>query len=135
MDVSAWVLGRLLPAARLRFVSLVAVLVREPMSPFVLAELHDLLESLARADFGSAVDVLPRGELDEVSANQLAAMVETRAARLGVFPPQWACEVEPLREPWFPTALRTLRLHLLCNSPPAFRRRNLFVDATLGDRR
>jgi hypothetical protein len=135
MDVSTWVLGRLLPEARLRFVALVAALVREPMSPFVLAELHDLLESLAQADFGSAVEVLPRGKLGEVSANQLAAMVETRAAALGIFPPQWTGDIEPLREPWFPTTLRALRLHLLCNSPPAFRRRNLFVDATLGDRR
>jgi hypothetical protein len=105
------------------------------MSPFVLAELHDLFESLAQADFGNAVEVLPRGKLDEVSANQLAAMIETRAARLGVFPPQWTDGIEPLREPWFPTSLRALRLHLLCNSPPAFRRRNMFVDATLGDRR
>jgi hypothetical protein len=105
------------------------------MSPFVLAELHDLLESFAWADFEGAVEVLPRGQLDALCANQLAAMVETRAARLGVFPPQWTYDIEPLREPWFPTTLRALRLHLLCNSPPAFRRRNLFVDATLGDRR
>jgi len=129
------VLGRLLPQARPRFVALVSALAREPMSPFVLAELHDLLESLSDADFEDAVDVLPRAPLDPPSANQLAAMVETRAARLKVFPPRWTHDVEPLREPWFPTTLRALRLHLLCNSPAAFRRRNLFVDATLGDRR
>lgn len=134
MDVSAWVLGRLLPEGRGKFVSLVGQLRREPMSSFVLAELHDLLESFERADFGAAVESLPRGELDSVSANQLAAMVETRAARLRVQPPGWAAEIAPLREPWFPTTLRSLRLHLLCNAPAAFRCRNLFVDSTLGDR-
>jgi hypothetical protein len=87
-----------LPSARPRFVSLVAALARDPMSPFVLAELHDLLESLARADFEGAVEVLPRARLDALSANQLAAMVETRAARLGIFPPQWTYDIEPLDE-------------------------------------
>lgn len=134
MDLSAWVLGRLLPNSRTRFMELVRALEREPNSSFVLAELHDLLSSGGRADFLVTVETLPSGKLDPISANQLAAMVETRAARLGVRPPSWVLSIRPLREPWFPTTLQSLRLHLLCNSPPAFRCRNLFVDSTLGDR-
>jgi hypothetical protein len=72
--------------------------------------------------------------MDPVRANQLAAMIELRAAELRVRPPAWVEQVPPLATPWFATSLVGLRLHLLCNSPPAFRRRNLFVDSTLGDR-
>jgi hypothetical protein len=39
-----------------------------------------------------------------------------------------------LPQPVFGSELKALRLHLLTNSPPAFRRRNIFIDATLGDR-
>ena len=35
---------------------------------------------------------------------------------------------------WFASELKSLRLHLLTKSPAPFRRRNLFVDSTLGDR-
>jgi uncharacterized protein (DUF1778 family) len=42
-------------------------------------------------------------KLDALSANQLAAMVETRAARLHVRPPKWVSEISPLEQPWFPT--------------------------------
>jgi hypothetical protein len=134
MDLSAWVLDRLLPQSRLRLVELVRALAREPGSSFVLAEIHDLLESLGRGDFASTLEALPTTKLDAVSANQLAAMVETRAARLRVSPPKWISQIAPLEHPWFPTTLLSLRLHLLCNAPAAFRCRNLFVDSTLGDR-
>ena len=134
MDLSTWVLSRLLPQSRLRFVDLVRALAREPGSSFVLAELHDFLESLGRGDFTIALEVLPTSKLDAVSANQLAAMVETRAARLRVRPPEWAAEIAPLEQPCFATTLLSLRLHLLCNAPAAFRCRNVFVDSTLGDR-
>jgi hypothetical protein len=134
MDLSSWVLSRLLPQSRVRFVELVRALAREPGSSFVLAEIHDLLESLGRGDFATALEALPTSKLEAVSANQLAAMVETRAARLRVRPPGWVSEIGPLEQPWFPTTFLSLRLHLLCNAPAAFRCRNLFVDSTLGDR-
>ena len=134
MDLSAWVLSRLLPQSRVRFIELVRALGREPGSSFVLAEIHDFLESLGRGDFKTALDVLPARKLDAISANQLAAMAETRAARLHVRPPVWTSEIPPLEQPWFPTTLLSLRLDLLCNAPAAFRCRNLFVDSTLGDR-
>lgn len=134
MDLSAWVLSRLLPQSRVRFVELVRALAREPGSSFVLAELHDFLESLGRGDFTSGLEVPPTSKLNTVAANQLAAMVETRAARLHVRPPKWTSDIPPLEQPWFPTTLLSLRLHLLCNAPAAFRCRNVFVDSTLGDR-
>jgi hypothetical protein len=134
LDLSAYVLKRAAPETGERFVELVHSLSSKPRDPFVLAGIADLLEGLKRAEFGSAVEHLPRAKLDDVSANLLGAMVDTRAVNLGVRPPDWIREIPPLRRPWFPTALVSVRLHLLCNSPPAFRQRNLFVDSTLGDR-
>jgi hypothetical protein len=43
-------------------------------------------------------------------------------------------EVAPLEEPHFGAPLQSLRLHLLAASPVAFKRRNIFVDAAVGDR-
>jgi hypothetical protein len=34
----------------------------------------------------------------------------------------------------FGSDLQNLRLYLLTHSPPPFRRRNIFIDSTLGDR-
>jgi hypothetical protein len=134
LDLSAWMLRSLLPDERKRFADLVRTLGKTAQPAFALAEVSDLLASLKRGEFSRVTDVPPSASLDEVLANQLAAMVETRAAELGVRPPEWVGRVEPLRVPWFATTLLTLRLHLLVNSPPVFRRRNLFVDATVGDR-
>jgi hypothetical protein len=43
-------------------------------------------------------------------------------------------EVPPLEEPHFATTLEGLRLHLLQVSPVPFKRRNIFIDSSLGDR-
>ena len=134
LDLSSWMLGRLIPPRRESFAKLVRALASQRDSSYVLAELGDLLSSLDRAELGSVVDTLPAAHLDELAANQLAAMVETVATKKGIRPPSWTNDIEPLRTPWFPTTLLSLRLHLLCNSPPAFRRRNLFVDSTLEHR-
>jgi len=134
LDLSAWMLGRLLPSKRMRLAELTRSLEATSRPAHVLAELHDVLATLGRAEFSMVTEALPVERLDQVRANQLAAMVETTAARLGVRPPAWVENVLPLATPWFATDLVSLRLHLLCNSPPAFRRRGLFVDSTIGDR-
>jgi uncharacterized protein (DUF1778 family) len=133
-DLSSYVLERVLPQAGVRFVELARALSQRPFDSFLFAELHDLLQSLGSTDFEMAVAHSPGVVLDDRSANQLAAMIETQAARLGAEPPDWVNRVRPLRRPWFSTELVSLRVHLLCNAPAAFRRRNLFVDSTLGDR-
>ena len=61
-------------------------------------------------------------------------MVEQAASHKGLAPPPWIVRVPPLDEPYFGTDLKSLRLYLLTHSPPPFRRRNIFIDATLGDR-
>ena len=94
----------------------------------------DLLEGLDGEDFESAVDALPEVGLDEYWSNYLAATVEHAAALKKRKPPAWTREIPPLESPAFGSTLLSLRMHLLLNSPPAFNRRNLFVDSSVGDR-
>jgi hypothetical protein len=59
-------------------------------------------------------------------------MVELAAHQKGVVPPAWVREVPPLDEPHFATPLEGLRL--LRASPVPFKRRNIFIDSSVGDR-
>jgi hypothetical protein len=132
--VSAYVLSRALPSARVRFDELLRALARPENRRFALAELNDLLTGLAPAELREAVAEAHLGELTPYLRNYVAAMVELASQRGGVAPPDWTREVIPLDQPSFATDLPGLRLHLLRSSPVAFKRRNLFVDSSLGDR-
>ena len=77
---------------------------------------------------------LPAVALSPYWENYLAATIEHAAARKNVTPPAWTAKVRPLEEPVFGSTLRSLRLHLLINSPPAFCRRNIFIDSSVGGR-
>ena len=134
MDLTGWMLARLLPDEGLRLRGLLRDLATGEDPTFVLAELGSFLSSLGKSAFAAALELPPDARLDELRANQVAAMIETVAERLGVRPPQWVEEIPALPAPWFASNLTSVRLHLLTRSPPAFRRRNLFVDSTLGDR-
>jgi hypothetical protein len=132
--LSGYVLARALPAAAGEAADLAAALRRPGERSFALAGLHDFLEALPPGEFAEALAAFPLDGIGAVDRNRVAAMVETAAARKGVAPPAWAAEIPPLDRPVFASALPSLRAHLLRASPAAFRRRNLFVDATLGDR-
>ena len=133
-DVSGFVLSRVLPASADRLEALLAALREPAVLPSVLAELNDLLAALPRGEFKEALAVARLEGLPEEVRNRVAAMVEHAAALKGAPPPPWTRSVEPLATPRFASDLRGLRAHLLRASPVAFRRRNLFVDATVGDR-
>lgn len=134
LDVSSYVLARLLPAEQGRFTALVRRLGDEADRRFALAELHDLLRSCAPAQFGEAVAVADLRDLPVWLQNYVAAMVEQAAEQKHLAAPAWARELMPLEEPHFATPLRSLRLHLLASSPAAFKRRNIFIDAGIGAR-
>jgi hypothetical protein len=135
MDVSAWVLTRLLPQPRRRFRELTGALARAPSQRrFTLAALNDLLTDTPPNAFRDAVAEPPTDRLDPWAANYVAAMVETAAHRHGVPPPDWTLAIRPLSQPAFGSTLESLRLHLLLAAPPAFKRRNIFVDSSIGDR-
>jgi hypothetical protein len=133
-DVSAYVLDRVLPPERERFAEIMNELARGDDPRYALAELHDFLALLPPARFADAIEAGVPARLPPLVQNYVAAMVEHTAAREGARPPAWTREVMPLDEPYFAASLQGLRLHLLAASPVAFKRRNIFVDATVGDR-
>lgn len=134
MEMSSWVRARLLPRSRETFRRLVEVASQRPDERrYALAELNDLLTRLGPAGLLEAV-AEPPASLDPYLANYVAGMIETAAHHAGVRPPPWTADIAPLAAPVFGTDLPGLRLHLLLNAPPAFRRRNIFIDSTVGDR-
>lgn len=133
-DVSAFVLSRALPSASLRLGEILSALGDPDRWRFALAELNDLLTGLAPRELGEVAGDADLGGLSPYLQNYVAAMVELAAHQKGVAPPDWVRDVRPLEEPHFATPLEGLRLHLLRASPVPFRRRNIFVDSSVGDR-
>lgn len=134
VDLSAYVLSRALPSPAIRFAELLAELRREEQPRYALAALNDFLAGLGAADLAAAVGDAALDGLSPFLRNYVAAMVEQTAYLRKVAPPVWVQEVEPLEEPHFAVPFAALRPHLLAASPVAFKRRNLFVDSTVGDR-
>ncbi|MBQ73880.1 MAG: hypothetical protein CMQ20_02505 [Gammaproteobacteria bacterium] len=134
-DVSKWVLLKLLPPDSDEFQHLVDKLGAAAHSPsHMLAEIHDFLLSLSGKALEVAVRNTDLSSLDSLGSNYIAAMVEQACVNKGVQIPSWLRTIAPLQYPWFASELKSLRLYLLTRSPAPFRRRNLFVDSTLGDR-
>jgi hypothetical protein len=135
-DLSSYVLARALPRDRVRFEEIVQGVHNAKDHRFALAELNDLLSGLSGAQLADVVSFEPDGlrDLSPMLQNYVAAMVEQAAYRRDVSPPGWTRNVPPLEEPYFATTLRGLRLHLLRSAPVPFRRRNIFVDSSIGGR-
>ena len=132
-DMSSFVLAQVLPDTRAQFLALVAELNGE-RSRFAVASINDLLTPIAGAELLRIAGSRPPVRLNSYLENYLCALIETAAHRTGIAAPAWLKEVQPLSAPVFGADLGSLRLHLLTHSPPAFRRRNIFIDATLGAR-
>jgi hypothetical protein len=121
--------------ARMRFAWLLEALRGDDQPGFALAELNDLLSGLTPAELGSAVEHADLAGLTPYLRNYVAAMVELAAHQHDIPPPAWVRDVEPLeRTPHFATPLAGLRLHLLRAAPVPFKRRNIFIDSSIGDR-
>ena len=134
MSLSDWILSRALPSGRSQFEELVGVLsaARRPSSAF--AELLEFLARLTASELQAAVAERPAVALTPYWENYLAATIEHAAMQKRMAPPEWTRKVQPLAEPVFGSSLRSLREHLLFNAPIAFRRRNIFIDASVGAR-
>jgi Protein of unknown function (DUF1778) len=135
LDMSRWVLSKLLPPGAARFQALIQALAQDAASvPYTLAELNDLLTAVGPKAFAMTVAGAPASQLSPYLGNYVAAMVETAAHQKDIRPPSWTMTIAALARPQFASPLPGLRLHLLLSSPPAFRRRNLFIDSSIGDR-
>jgi hypothetical protein len=133
LGLSAYVLRRVLSAPAEAFSACINAGVG-PTPAYALAELNTLLSGLSAGELREAIAARPQVTLPPFLANYIAAMVEVACARCAVAVPAWTRDVVPLTEPAFGSELLSLRLHLLRHSPAAFRRRNIFIDATLGAR-
>ena len=134
MEISSWVLSRLLPSLGEEFQARVAALNIDGERKVAFADLNDFLVALTAEELVVAVAAPPREALDNYLMNYVAAMIEIAAHKKDSPVPFWVSEIAPLEKPHFGVSLKSLRLHLLTNSPVAFRRRNIFIDSTLGDR-
>ncbi len=134
MDMSAYVISRVLPAPAAMFQEAVAALNATGRPSFALAEINALLCGLSAPELRQAVAAAPEAALAPFLANYVAAMVEV-ACNLHTLPaPAWTRAIAALPEPAFGSALPSLRLYLLTHSPAPFRRRNIFIDSSIGGR-
>jgi len=134
MSMSEWILNKAFPSSQVAFQGLVDELAASEQRSYAMAELLELLAPISADEFETAVSELPEVQLDPYWKNYLAATVETAAAAKHAKIPSWTRDIAPLDEPVFGSSLESLRLHLLLNSPPAFVERNIFIDASVGDR-
>lgn len=134
MSMSDWVLRKVFEEDTGRFKALLIELSSGENSSFVLAELNAYLVQLDAGALAAEIEYAPDTRLNAYLQNYIAAMVEQACTRKNIAKPAWLTEVAPLPKPHFISDLKKLRLHLLLNSPPAFRNRNIFIDASLGDR-
>jgi hypothetical protein len=133
MDMSAYVLSRVLSIPARDFQEALKALTGSAAPSFALAELNSLLLRLTGGELRDAVAARPELGLTPFLANYVAAMVESTCAKRAVPLPAWTRAIAPLDEPAFGSTLQSLRLHLLTHSPAPFRRRNIFIDSSLGD--
>ena len=134
MDMSAYVLSRLLSVPAVRFQECIVACARQASPRLALAELNTLLSALSPGEMRDAVAAPPSVICTPFIENYIAAMVEYACARCSLPAPSWTRAIVPLEAPVFGTTLQSLRLHLLTHSPPPFRHRNIFVDTSLGGR-
>ncbi len=134
MGVSQWVLSRAFPSQQQAFQKLVDQFKNSSNPKYILAEIHDLLSAASADEFELMVARPLPVSLTPFLANYVAAMVEYTAVKKKKNAPLWTREIPPLEQPVFGSDLESLKLHLLTHSPPPFRRRNLFIDSTIGQR-
>jgi hypothetical protein len=134
MDMSAYVLAKVLPDSAAEFRSRVKDCAGSESSRFGLAELNSLLATFTAGELRDATAAPLPSDLTPFLANYIAAMVEYACAKRGIAVPAWTRSIAPLADPVFGSELQSLRHYLLTHSPAPFRSRNIFIDSTVGDR-
>ena len=132
LDISSFILSKCLSPFEKEFLEITQKLHNIKKASFVLAELHDFLQSLGSPSLKEAVKTNP--DIEGYYGQYVAAMVETACDQKNILPPQWVNESKGLEAPVFGTDLKSLRFYLLTHSPIPFRKRNIFIDSTLGSR-
>jgi len=132
MNMSTYVLSKVLPERSSEFQGLVNELVVANDVRFVLSEINAFLSRLTTVELKTALSITLPCSLSDYLSNYLAAMVDYVCNYHQIKTPIWIKSIVPLKKPVFGSELKNLRLYLLTHSPPPFRRRNIFVDTTIG---
>jgi hypothetical protein len=100
----------------------------QPFDPAV-AEFLDEWQTMTQAKRCQAVKIEPN-RIGGVKDAYLAAIAEHLAREIGIDVPAWTENSSRfLEQPFFAGGLESLKAVLLVESPPAFRRRLLFISA------
>lgn len=134
MDISTDVLSCVPPAPAKAFQQAVTAPSRPADPSYALAQINSLLSGFTATELRQAVAAAPQAALSPFLANYVAAMTEMACNIHDVPVPTWTARIEALPEPAFGSTLPSLRLYLLTHSPAPFRRRNIFIDSSLGKR-
>lgn len=134
LDVSTWVKQQLFPRHKKIYIELINSMTTLHESKQSLAALNDLLHDLSKDEFVETLTELPKRFIATVLGNYIASMIDFAANQKNIFPPSWTEHYKGTEEPFFSTDLKSLRLHLLRMSPAAFKKRNIFIDSSVGMR-
>ena len=134
MGMSEFVLDKVFSQDQSRFQKLMKQLKASKEKTYILAEIHDLFMKVTTSEFEQMIRMPPIVRLSPYWENYIAAMIEHTAHQKEVTTPAWLHEIEPLDHPHFGSDLKSLRLYLLTHSPSSFRNRNIFIDASVGER-
>jgi hypothetical protein len=129
MSVSRYVLSRLLPSTTLELGQRVKALGSSAQRHRAHSDMVKFVRGLTPIELSEAVADVELGDLSPVLRNHVAAVVEQEAWLKRVQTPEWVAGVAPLDRAHFAWELRSLRPHLMRVTPPAFKRRNVFVAA------
>ena len=136
MEMSEWILDVLFPKATREFQHLVADVAKQkpPKRFYAFAALNDFLHGLEPETLAQAIADRIEIKLDAFAFNYIAAMVELACHQKKIPPPVWVEEAEGLSKPYFGSTMLSLRFYLLINAPVPFKKRNIFIDSSIGDR-
>jgi len=132
LNMSTYVLGKVLPGRSSEFQGLLNELVISTEPRFVLSEINSLLSKLNSVELKTLFSITLPVRLSDYLSNYVAAMVEYVCNQHQIKKPDWIKSIQPLKQPVFASKLQNLRLYLLTHSPAPFRRRNIFTDTTVG---
>lgn len=132
--MSQWILNKILPKPQKDFLKILERLrdcQNHKERSYILNDLNAFFLKLSKHDLVETVSEDYLSALNPLMANYISAMIEHVCVNAQIEPPKWLAQGLP--EPFFGSDLLSLRLYLLTVSPPSFRKRNIFIDATVGD--
>lgn len=134
MEMSSWVKSCIFSTQMEQYLEIIQAVTESKNTKEALASLNDFLSTVSKEQFEEAVAPLPIDMAGTFIGNYIASMVEHAAQQKKINPPLWTRTFDGLADPHFSSTLPSLRGYLLQVSPTAFKRRNIFIDSSVGDR-